>query len=118
MSNYLMPGLLFGCSAFPAAATPTMDTTDAPATVDIEAVLEAVGPGDLSRPINKLTSGWSNQFGFWSRRSRSAMVDAISAESHDSAEILELEALTHVWKALSTISDHELSRLEVNAPYG
>lgn len=118
MSNYFMPGLLFGCSAFPASATPTMDTTGAPAMVDIEAVSEAVNPGELSRPLDKSTSGWSKHFGFWSRNSRAAIVDAINAESRDSAELLELEALTHIWKALSTISDHELSRLEVNAPYG
>jgi len=43
------------------------------------------------------------------------MVDAINAESRESAELLELTALSHVWKALSTISDHELARLKVSS---
>lgn len=107
MSNYFIPGLLFGCSAVPVIAARGMDTVNAHATVDIEPASEN---GDRGGPNNvpaKPASGWSEHFNSWSMKSRAAIIDAINAENGDSAELFELTALAYIWKAIFTIPDHE-----------
>ena len=117
MTKYYIPAILFGCSAFPVSPqTELSHAPCAPNRVENGECLGALkGEGQIKRPINEMPgvgdlakpapAGWSSAFKKWSERSETEMVRAINANDHEAADLHQLRAALHVWRALEAVSD-------------
>ena len=117
MTTYYIPAILFGCSAFPVSPkTKLSHAPCAPTRVENGGCPGALkGNRQNERPINEISgaedtvmpapAGWSGAFKKWSERSKREMVRAINAEDHEAAELHQLRAALHVWRALEAVTD-------------